>query len=149
MVVAAGDVATVVTKIPAATENRTASLDFIAPSFRRLEESFHQRAYGATDAAYPTTKGALIDSQFPTIPANGCRACGHDFAGLRYFDAHRVGKHEYTFSEGLRMEPPLEDGRRCLTVDEMRAMGWETNARGRWFSPTAAELTRQHFAEAA
>jgi hypothetical protein len=28
------------------------------------------------------------DREFPRTPANGCRACGLDFASLRAFDAH-------------------------------------------------------------
>ena len=97
----------------------------------------------------PFPPASSRDSQFPTIPANGCRACGHDFAGVGYFVAHRVGKHDYTFREGLRMDPPLEDGRRCLSAEEMLAKGWQRNTRGRWFSPTAAEGMRRRFAEAA
>lgn len=88
-------------------------------------------------------------AQFPIAPANGCRACGQDFAGLSYFEAHRVGRHDYTLSEGLRMDPATEDGRRCLTVDEMTEKGWALNDRGRWFSPAAAERMRERFAEAA
>jgi len=49
----------------------------------------------------------------------------------------------------LQKEPPLEDGRRCLSEDEMVEKGWATNSHGRWFSPTAAEGMRQRFAEAA
>jgi hypothetical protein len=31
------------------------------------------------------------------------------------FDNHRVGKHAYMHSEGLKLDPPVEDGRRCLS----------------------------------
>lgn len=44
---------------------------------------------------------------------NLCRACGHDFASVRTFDDHRVGKYEYLWS------PVQEDGRRCLDSVEM------------------------------
>lgn len=65
------------------------------------------------------------------------------------FDRHRVGKHEYTYAEGLKLEPPREDGRRCMTVDEMQATGMELNGRGRWHIAEATERSRAHFAKAA
>ena len=49
-----------------------------------------------------------------------CTACGLVFNSDGGFDAHRVGKHAYTFLEGMRMEPPREDGRRCLTPRSWR-----------------------------
>ena len=61
---------------------------------------------------------------------NVCGACGQDFGSA--FDRHRIGKHAYTYEEGLRMSPPREDGRRCLTVAEMTAQGFVRNAFGRW-----------------
>jgi hypothetical protein len=45
--------------------------------------------------------------------------CGEEFGSVAAFDAHRVGTHEYTYSEGLQMKPPREDGRRCLSVREI------------------------------
>jgi hypothetical protein len=68
---------------------------------------------------------------------NLCRTCGADFASVKAFDAHRVGKHAYTYDEGLLLEPPREDGRRCLAVSEMVAMGWVRNRSGRWVHPQA------------
>jgi hypothetical protein len=53
-----------------------------------------------------------------------CTSCGCDFASDTLFDRHRTGTHDYTYSEGAKMDPPREDGRRCLTRDEMRAKGW-------------------------
>jgi hypothetical protein len=53
-----------------------------------------------------------------------CTSCGCDFTGDDLFERHRVGVHDYTYSEGAKMDPPREDGRRCLTRDEMRAKGW-------------------------
>lgn len=61
-----------------------------------------------------------------------CGSCGLSFSGTSAFDRHRVGKHAYTYSEGLRMEPLREDGRRCLHVSEMGGAGMEQDARGRW-----------------
>jgi hypothetical protein len=52
-----------------------------------------------------------------------CRECGKDFGGVSSFDAHRVGKHEYTYSEGLKQDTPVEDGRRCLSTREMTTYG--------------------------
>jgi hypothetical protein len=64
---------------------------------------------------------------------NVCGACGLDFGSVRAFDAHRVGVHAYTYPEGLRMTPPRDNGRRCLTSDELSALpGFARNARGRW-----------------
>jgi len=69
---------------------------------------------------------------------NVCASCSADFAGLRDHDSHRVGTHNYTITEGLRMEPPREDGRRCLTVGEMLEDGWKQNTAGRWVHPREA-----------
>jgi hypothetical protein len=63
---------------------------------------------------------------------NECGACGEDFGGVSAFDAHRIGKHAYLFEEGLSMVPPSEDGRRCLSTQEMEARGFAKNARGLW-----------------
>jgi hypothetical protein len=68
-----------------------------------------------------------------------CRTCGEDFSGDDIFARHRVGTHEYLYAEGLEMDPPREDGRRCLDVDEMEAKGWRLNKRGRWADPVKAE----------
>lgn len=52
-------------------------------------------------------------------PLNYCRSCGRDFAGVAYFDQHRIGTHDYTYSEGLVMRPSRTDGRRCMNTEEM------------------------------
>jgi hypothetical protein len=70
---------------------------------------------------------------------NVCRACGEDFGSVEAFDAHRVGKHAYTFHEGLHMEPMREDGRRCLDVHELEGKGWRKNEKGRWQDPARSE----------
>lgn len=69
---------------------------------------------------------------------NLCRACGEDFGSVGAFDAHRTGKHAYTFREGLALDPPLEDGRRCFDTDELREKGWARDSRGRWRQPIRA-----------
>ena len=61
-----------------------------------------------------------------------CSTCGLRFSGTSAFDAHRVGRHAYTFTQGLALEPPVEDGRRCLDLDELRRAGMELDPRGRW-----------------
>jgi hypothetical protein len=76
---------------------------------------------------------------------NLCRACGKDFASVAAFDRHRVGVHAYTFRQGLLLDPPAEDGRRCLDVDEVRAAGMEPDARGRWCLVAKAEDARSRF----
>ena len=98
-------------------------------------------------------------------PLSYCTSCERDFSGDRMFDRHRVGVHAYTFSEGLKLNPPREDGRRCLDPEEMRNLGWRpftdeelrTSTRHRkragfgvelWFDPTHTEKTRKDFAQA-
>jgi hypothetical protein len=68
-------------------------------------------------------------------PHNLCRSCNQDFNSVDLFERHRVGTHQYTYSEGIAMTPMREDGRRCLSVDEMQAKGWEPNERGYWIDP--------------
>jgi hypothetical protein len=62
---------------------------------------------------------------------NLCR-CDTDFASVAAFDRHRTGVHDYTFPEGLRMDPPREDGRRCLDPEELLEAGMGIDPRGRW-----------------
>jgi hypothetical protein len=71
---------------------------------------------------------------------NLCTGCGQDFGSLELFDRHRVGKHAYSFAEGL--ERGLEDGRRCLDSSEMDSAGWRRNSRGRWVDPSRSPVGR-------
>jgi hypothetical protein len=57
---------------------------------------------------------------------NVCGSCGLDFGSLRAFDAHRVGKLAHDHS------PEHLDGRRCRSVEELQAVGFTPDARGRW-----------------
>ncbi len=61
-----------------------------------------------------------------------CGACSKDFSSLEAFDRHRVGKHAYTATQGLAMDPPREDGRRCLATWELEARGFAPDDRNRW-----------------
>jgi hypothetical protein len=70
-----------------------------------------------------------------TRPLNLCSACGQDFGSISGFDSHRVGKHAHTTTEGLRMDPPREDGRRCLATWELEEKGWRSDYLGRWRMP--------------
>lgn len=83
---------------------------------------------------------------------NLCRSCNQDFSSVRGFDFHRVGRHEYTYSQGLKFEPMVEDGRRCLSTDELHMRGFRHDERGRWCDPSqnpAARLSKpQHATEA-
>lgn len=63
---------------------------------------------------------------------NVCVPCGKDFGSVSAFDAHRVGTHAYTYSEGVKMEPMREDGRRCLSRAELVESGFVQNTHGRW-----------------
>jgi hypothetical protein len=71
-----------------------------------------------------------------------CTTCKENFTGLEAFDRHRVGTHEFTFQEGLRLDSPREDGRRCLDEEEMRARGWAKSVRGGWFDPARSPASR-------
>jgi hypothetical protein len=66
---------------------------------------------------------------------NLCGGCREDFGSVSAFDRHRVGKHAFTFSEGFRMDPPREDGRRCLDTGELEQAGWHRDSRSRWRQP--------------
>lgn len=66
---------------------------------------------------------------------NVCGACGLDFGSTSAFDKHRVGVHAYTLTQGLKMDPPREDGRHCLTTHELEAAGWAQDAHSRWRMP--------------
>lgn len=77
---------------------------------------------------------------------NLCTSCGLDFTGLRDFDAHRVGAHAYTYSDGLEMEPIREDGRRCLEADELNAAGWFCDRHGRWSHPSRRRAQKRGYA---
>jgi hypothetical protein len=80
---------------------------------------------------------------------NLCRACDSDFTSVETFDAHRVGKHAYTYEDGLKLDPSVEDGRRCLDAEEMLALGWRQEERGRWVNVARAERARRAFSEKA
>ena len=69
----------------------------------------------------------MSDQRFKQKPLHGCSGCRQDFTSLALFDRHRVGLYEYTFEQGLKLDPPREDGRRCLDSDEMQAKGSELN----------------------
>ena len=69
---------------------------------------------------------------------NYCVECQQDFGSLSAFDRHRQGRHEYTYSEGVR-KYGREDGRRCLAVWEMEELRdarerpvFVRNGSGRW-----------------
>lgn len=61
---------------------------------------------------------------------------------MELFDRHRVGTHEYSFSEGMNFYNPREDGRRCLDSQEMREKGWVQNDKGYWQDPVRATRAR-------
>jgi hypothetical protein len=76
---------------------------------------------------------------------NLCRACGEDFASVAAFDRHRVGVHTYTFTQGLLLDPPVEDGRRCMDEEELYAAGMELDRYACWSIAADAERARNHF----
>jgi hypothetical protein len=73
---------------------------------------------------------------------NYCRSCREDFSSIANFDRHRVGKHEYTYWEGLKFDPPVEDGRRCLRTQELVGRGFRRDKYGRWSDPTRTPEAR-------
>lgn len=66
---------------------------------------------------------------------NGCRECGQNFTTVKAFDEHRTGFHAFTYSEGIKMEPQRDDGRRCMTFSEMTEFGWSQDNHGQWRYP--------------
>jgi hypothetical protein len=78
---------------------------------------------------------------------NLCRGCGEDFASVAAFDRHRVGVHTYTLTQGLLLDPPVEDGRRCMDVEELHAAAMEPDRDARWSIFADAERARNHFSE--
>jgi hypothetical protein len=71
---------------------------------------------------------------------NVCATCEKDFVSLAAFDEHRTGRHDYTLWEGLKQEPPVEDGRRCFATFELEETGWTEDAKGRWRFPDDWEM---------
>jgi hypothetical protein len=78
---------------------------------------------------------------------NLCSSCGLDFASVSAFDKHRAGRHAYTLAEGLRLDPPREDGRRCLDLEEFAVAGLGLGRRGRWSLTADAARAHARFAE--
>lgn len=76
---------------------------------------------------------------------NVCGGCSLDFSSVRAFDGHRVGRHGYTSTEGLRLVPPVEDGRRCLVPGELRDAGFVQDVRGRWGVAEHQARARERF----
>lgn len=65
----------------------------------------------------------------PRLTGNRCQCptCGLPFSSVREFDRHRVGSYA---------KPGQVKGyRRCLTVAELAARSWQTNARGFYMQP--------------
>lgn len=65
--------------------------------------------------------------------AEHCGACCETFVGSGAGDRHRVG--DYAISTG-------PNRRRCLDVEEMRAIGLDQDERGLWFDVASRESIR-------
>jgi hypothetical protein len=52
-----------------------------------------------------------------------------------------------TYEQGLSLDPPREDGRRCLDSEEMQSKGWTQDGRGRWLDPARVQAARESFAK--
>jgi hypothetical protein len=57
---------------------------------------------------------------------NKCSGCGKDFRSGGAFEMHRIGKFE---------PKPGQEGRRCMTTDEMIAAGMQQDGKGTWRGP--------------
>jgi hypothetical protein len=112
------------------------------PANRHLSRVQGAPGWGSASKSrnFPTSETAAS-----LAAVNLCRACDTDFASVAAFDAHRIGKHAYTITEGLRLDPPLEDGRRCLDADEFEEAGLALDGRGRWHLAEKAAATRAYF----
>jgi len=88
------------------------------PDFRGLEPT-------CLVVAFTVPGGNPLKAQCPPkrkadpLILNFCSSCEEDFASVAAFDQHRAGKHAYTYSEGVKMEPMREDGRRCLQPSDV------------------------------
>lgn len=71
-----------------------------------------------------------------------CSDCREHFGSTGAFDEHRIGSCAYTYAEGLDMDPPREDGRRCLDPTELREHGWYKNGLGHWRKKRFATTVR-------
>lgn len=62
----------------------------------------------------------------PDLTGNRCQcpACGLPFTSPRECERHRTGRYA--------AQGEWQGTRRCLTVVELKASGWRTNARGFW-----------------
>jgi hypothetical protein len=103
----------------------------------------------AYSPSFKKGRSSLSDPRFKQKPLHGCSGCRQDFTSLALFDRHRVGTYEYTLEQGLKLDPPQEDGRRCLDTDEMKEKGWEQDDRGRWIDPVRVQASREAFLKAA
>jgi hypothetical protein len=67
-----------------------------------------------------------------------CRACNQTFVSVVAFDFHRVGSYGEAIYEGYshRVIGYTAHQRRCLTVEEMAALGMTQNVKGWWLMPT-------------
>lgn len=66
-----------------------------------------------------------------------CRACDQTFVSVAAFDFHRVGSYGEVIYEGHshRVIGNTPHQRRCLSVEEMVALGMMQNAKGWWQMP--------------
>jgi hypothetical protein len=104
-----------------------------APRARGRERRASRRATaraGPDDPLPQRSSSQLAPVAVGARAVNACADCGLDFASVTAFDRHRVGKHAYTYVEGLRLDPPRTDGRRCLDEAE-RADLFDVDGRGR------------------
>jgi hypothetical protein len=68
-----------------------------------------------------------------TVTRCVCRTCGEYFNSASMFDRHRVG-YFHDFGRD----------RRCRTVAEMLAKGWQRNVDGFWIERARLDVTRRN-----
>ncbi len=73
----------------------------------------------------------------PIIVKSFCRACDQTFVSVAAFDFHRVGRYGEAIYDGNshRVIGYTPHQRRCLSVEEMVALGMMRNAKDWWQMP--------------
>jgi hypothetical protein len=71
-----------------------------------------------------------------------CRACDQIFISVKAFDFYRVGSYGEAIYDGNahRVVGYTPRQRRCLTVEEMVALGMTQNAKGWWHMSTRVKV---------
>ncbi len=73
-----------------------------------------------------------------------CRACNQTFVSVRAFDFHRTGSYgEPIYGKSGQIVGYTPHQRRCLTVEEMVALGMTQNVKGWWQMPARVKTVAE------